>query len=63
MPEYAFESVAVHRRREGFRLGEDYREVIRRRAVDGWEFVQAITLETHTEPRIDLVFVRKGERS
>lgn len=61
MLEYSFISVAVNRRREGLYLADDYREIIRRRAAEGWEFVQAIPLEGHVEPRIDLVFARKGE--
>ena len=60
MTEYAFISVVVHRHREGLHLDEDYREVIRRQAADGWTFVQAIDLAQHTEPRIDLVFSRKA---
>lgn len=59
--EYSFVSVPVRRRREGRVLADDYREVIRRQAEDGWEFVQAISLEKHAEPRLDLVFKRKGE--
>lgn len=61
MPQYSFISVAVNRRREGLSFTDDYREIIHRRAAEGWEFVQAIPLEGHVEPRIDLVFVRKGE--
>lgn len=61
VPEYSFISVAVKRRREGRMLADDYREIIRQQAASGWEFVQAIPLEKHTEPRIDLVFTRKGE--
>lgn len=59
MTEYAFIGIAAHRRREGLRLDKDYREVIRERAAEGWEFVQAIDLTQHTEPRIELVFSRK----
>ncbi|HNP14906.1 MAG: DUF4177 domain-containing protein [Cryobacterium sp.] len=61
MLEYSFVSMDVKRRREGFYLDEDYRDIIRERAADGWEFVQAISFEQHTNPRIDLVFSRKGE--
>lgn len=61
MLEYSFISVAAQRRREGFVLADDYRDIIRERAAEGWEFVQAIPLEQHIEPRIDLVFTRKGE--
>ncbi len=61
MLEYSFLSVAVKRRREGFYLVDDYQEIIRERAAEGWEFVQAIPFEGHVEPHIDLVFTRKGE--
>lgn len=61
MREYSFVSVAVKRRREGAVLQEDYREVIRERAASGWEFVQAIPFETHSDPRLDLVFTRKDK--
>lgn len=61
MHEYHFISVDVKRRREGRELAEDYRDIIRENAADGWEFVQAIPLEKHTQPRIDLVFTRKAE--
>ena len=61
MFEYSFISVAVQRRREGLSLAEDYREIIRARAAEGWKFVQAIPFEGHVESRIDLVFTRKGE--
>ncbi len=61
MIEYSFISVAVNHRREGLYLADDYREIIRERAADGWEFVQAIPFEGHVEPHIDLVFTRKGE--
>lgn len=60
MPEYSFISIRVAMRREGAALARDYREVIREQAADGWEFVQAISFEKHVEPRIDLVFVKKG---
>lgn len=59
MNEYSFVSVVVRRRREGNYLADDYRDIIRDRAVAGWEFVQAISFEQHVEPRIDLVFTRK----
>lgn len=61
MLEYSFISVAAKRRREGFFLADDYRDIIRERAAEGWEFVQAISFEQHSDPRIDLVFTRKGE--
>ena len=59
MREYEFVSIAVQRRRDGSAPAEDYRPVIRDRATRGWEFVQAIPLTDHAEPRIDLVFTRK----
>jgi len=59
MLEYAFISVAVRRRRDGLRLDEDYREIIRAQAAEGWAFVHAIDLSQHAEPRIELVFSRK----
>ncbi|MBX3093602.1 MAG: DUF4177 domain-containing protein [Cryobacterium sp.] len=62
MREYSFISVAVKRRRDGRELADDYRDIIRQQARDGWEFVQAIPLEKHTEPRIDLIFTRKAEQ-
>ena len=61
MHEYRFISVPVTRRREGRELADDYRDIIRGHAADGWEFVQAIPLEKHADPRIDLVFTRKAE--
>lgn len=61
MLEYSFVSMDVKRRREGLYLDEDYRDIVRERAAEGWEFVQAISFEQHTSPRIDLVFSRKGE--
>ena len=61
MHEYSFITVAAKRRREGFYLADDYREIIRQRAAEGWKFVQAISFERHVEPHIDLVFTRKGE--
>lgn len=59
MREYSFVRVDVKRRREGAVLQKDYREVIIEKAAAGWHFVQAIPLESHTEPRLDLVFSRK----
>ncbi len=58
---YSFVSVAIHRHREGLDLADDYREIIQARAAEGWKFVQAIPFEGHIEPRIDLVFTRKGK--
>ncbi|WP_243229859.1 DUF4177 domain-containing protein [Microbacterium sp. CIAB417] len=57
--EYAFVSVPLVRRRDGWDFAFDYRSVIGERAAEGWEFVQLIPLAEHTEPRCDLVFVRK----
>lgn len=62
MREYDFVSIPIHRRRDGRELAHDYRDIIRQRATDGWEFVQAIPLEKHADPRIDLVFTRKAEK-
>ncbi len=62
MQEYCFISVATKRRREGLYLADDYREVIRQHAAEGWQFVQAIPFEQHAEPHIDLVFTRKVEK-
>ena len=62
MREYSFVSITVKRRRDGSFNDTDYRDVIRERAADGWEFVQAISFETFVQPRIDLVFTRKDER-
>ncbi|EYT56815.1 hypothetical protein H490_0100640 [Leucobacter sp. UCD-THU] len=62
MREYSFVSIPIHRRREGAALEIDYRDVIRERAEHGWEFIQAIPLDTHADPRLDLVFARKGKR-
>ncbi|MEV8254733.1 DUF4177 domain-containing protein [Rhodoglobus sp. NPDC076762] len=59
MREYTFVSVTTNRRREGLSLAEDYQEIIRNHAAEGWNFVQAISFEQHVEPRIDLVFTRK----
>lgn len=61
MLEYSFVSIPITRRRDGSHLERDHREVIFERAAAGWEFVQAISFEKHAEPRIDLVFTRKGE--
>ena len=60
MTEYSFASVRIIRSREGRDLAEDYREIIRRHATEGWEFVQAIPLEKHKDPRIELVFTRSS---
>ena len=59
MREYSFVSIPVKRRREGEALEVDYRGVIRERAARGLQFVQAIPFNTHTDPRLDLVFTRK----
>ncbi|MGP6172081.1 DUF4177 domain-containing protein [Microbacterium sp. A196] len=59
MTEYDFVSIAVTQHRDGFRLSDDYRELIRGRAEDGWTFVQAIPFDTYSEPRLDLVFSRE----
>lgn len=58
MTEYAFISVDLQRHREGFDFAEDYRDIIRHKSDEGWFFIQAIDLSTHTEPRLDLVFAR-----
>ena len=60
MGEYSFETIRALRRREGVDLERDYRAVIRERADEGWEFVQAIPFLDAAEPRMDLVFRRKG---
>lgn len=60
MFEYAFVSVRLTRTREGAVSVSDYRDVIRDRDAAGWEFVQAIPLDTDAQLRIDLVFRRKG---
>ena len=57
--EYSFTSIPLARHRDGLSLTDDYREIIRERAQDGWEFVQAISFEHHQQPRLDLVFSRK----
>ena len=61
MRSYDFVSIPIKRRRDGSVNDTDYREVIRERAADGWEFVQAISFENFVKPRIDLVFTRKEE--
>lgn len=61
--EYSFTSIPLTRHRDGLDLSDDYREIIRDRAQDGWQFVQAISFEHHRIPRIDLVFSRKGASS
>lgn len=62
MQEYSFISIAVTRTREGAALAKDYRVVIQDQARAGWSFVQAIPFESHAEPRLDLVFVRKANQ-
>lgn len=62
MREYSFVSIAIKRRREGATFETDYREVVREQAAKGWEFVQAIPLDTHADPRLDLVFTRKVKK-
>jgi hypothetical protein len=59
MREYTFVSITANRHREGLDLAENYREIIRNHAAEGWEFVQAISFEQHIDPHIDLVFTRK----
>ncbi len=59
MRQYSFVSVPIVRRREGLEFETDYQDVIRKRAASGWTFVQAIPLEGHINPRLDLVFTRK----
>lgn len=59
--EYAFVSVPLRHRRGGWEFAVDYQKIIGERAADGWEFVQLVPLETHADPRCDLVFVRKGQ--
>ena len=60
--EYDVVRVELTRHREGLELAEDYRELIRGRAAEGWEFVQAIVLEQHVRPHVDLVFRRKAPK-
>ena len=60
MTEYDFVSIPLHRRREGLMSATDHRDIIRERAAEGWTFVQAIPLEHHVDPRLDLVFIRNG---
>lgn len=62
MREYSFISIPVKRRRDGLVNDTDYQDVIREKASDGWEFVQAISFETFVDPRIDLVFTRREKR-
>ena len=59
MTEYDFVSIPVTHHRDGFRLADDYRDLIRTRARKGWKFVQAIQFDSFSEPRLDLVFSRK----
>ncbi|GAA5150292.1 hypothetical protein GCM10025768_14900 [Microbacterium pseudoresistens] len=59
MREYSFDRIPFARRRDGAKPQGDYREVIRERAADGWEFVQAVSFETAAQPHLDLVFTRK----
>lgn len=61
MTEYDFVSIAVTQHRDGHRLADDYRQIIRDRADDGWTFVQAISFDTYSEPRFDLVLMRKED--
>lgn len=62
MQEYSFVSIPLKRRREGTVAGDDYQRVIREHAAQGWEFVQAIPFESHPDPHLDLVFIRKGQQ-
>jgi len=62
MIEYDFVSIAVTRHRDGSRLADDYRDVIRTRAEHGWDFVQAVPFDAFSEPRLDLVFSRKPRK-
>lgn len=59
MREYSFVRIPFTRRRAGSALAGDYRDVIRDRAASGWEFVQAISFDTHAQPHLDLVFTRE----
>ncbi len=59
MQEYEFVRIPAARIRTGFRYDDDYRDVIRARATDGWEFVQALHFESDVHPHLDLVFTRK----
>lgn len=61
MREYTFVSIPIARRRGGTVIRGDYRDVIRDRAKEGWEFVQAITFDSDAQPHLDLVFTREGE--
>ncbi|NLA65531.1 MAG: DUF4177 domain-containing protein [Leucobacter sp.] len=60
MYEYTFITIPINRRRDGLSFDIDYRDEIREQAAKGWEFVQAISLEAHARPRLDLVFKRKA---
>lgn len=59
MQEYSFVRIPLLRSRAGTTPESDYRDLIRDRAVSGWEFVQAIPFESAAQPRLDLVFTRK----
>lgn len=59
MREYSFVSVSFERRRDGLALRQNYHDIIREQAAAGWEFLQAISFESHADPHIDLVFSRK----
>lgn len=59
MREYSFVSIPIVRRRGGTAVKGDYRDVIHDRAVDGWEFVQAIPFDADVQPHLDLVFTRE----
>jgi hypothetical protein len=59
MREYTFVRVTTNCRREGLFLAENYQDIIRTHAAEGWKFVQAISFEQHVDPHIDLVFTRK----
>lgn len=59
MKQYSFIKIDLLRNREGFSLERDYRQVIHEQAKEGWHFEQAISFESHTQPRLELVFSRK----
>lgn len=59
MKEYSFIRIDLLRHRDGFTLESDYRDTIHQQAKAGWHFEQAISFESHTEPRLELVFSRK----
>lgn len=59
MPEYDFVSIPFLRSRSGMTPESDYRDLIRERAADGWDFIQAIPFDGATRPHLDLVFVRR----